>query len=66
MLRCLLVSLALVVLAAVALKLVFGTLVLIGGGVAAIVRVVPEWVWITGAVAILIWAAGTRGQQKLE
>ena len=61
-----LVALAVIVLVVLGLRLIFGTLVIIGGAITAILAVVPAWVWAVGAIAILIWAARTRSQSGIH
>ena len=61
-----LVALAVIVLVVLGLRLIFGTLVIIGGAITAILAVVPAWVWAVGAIAILIWAARTRSQPGIH
>ncbi len=61
-----LVTLAVIVLVVLGLRLIFGTLVFIGGAVTAILAVVPAWAWAIGAIAVLIWAARTRSQPDIR
>ena len=66
MLKGCLVTFAIIILVVLGLRLVFGTLVLIGAAVTAILAVVPAWAWAIGAVAILVWAARTRSQADIR
>ncbi len=66
MLKGCLVTLAIVILVVLGLRLIFGTLVFIGAAVTALVAVVPAWAWAIGAVAVLIWAVRTRGQENIQ
>ncbi len=66
MLKGCLVTLAIVILAVLGLRLIFGTLVIIGAAVTAVLAVVPAWAWAIGAIAVLIWASRTRSQENIQ
>ena len=66
MLKGCLVTFAIIILVVLGFRLIFGTLVLLGAVVTAILAVVPAWAWVIAAVAILVWAARTRSQADIR